>query len=42
MVVGEVRSQWMRVEQLAEARKLQLEQFKQLLSCEKDANQVRW
>jgi len=39
--VREVESQKKRVEQLAEARKLQLEQFKQLFSCEKDTKQVR-
>lgn len=40
-LVREVESQKKRVEQLAEARKLQLEQFKQLFSCEKDTKQVR-
>ena len=39
-LVMEVESQRKRVEQLAEARKLQLEQFKQLFSCEKDTMQV--
>ena len=39
-VVGEMEHTKKRVEQLAEARKLRLEQFKQLYSCEKDANQV--
>ena len=39
-LVMEVESQRKRVEQLAETRKLQLEQFKQLFSCEKDTKQV--
>ena len=39
-VVSEVESHWKRLQQLAESRRLQLDQLKQLFSCEKDAEQV--
>lgn len=39
--LDEVEDKQKRVEQLAEARKVRLDQFKQVYTCEKDAKQVR-
>ncbi len=40
-IVEEVDERRKRLNQLAEAKRLRVEQFKQLYSCEKDAKQVR-
>ena len=40
--LDEVEDKQKRVEQLSEARKVRLDQFKQVYTCEKDAKQVKY